>query len=84
VLAVVIITQKMSKIAKEIILDELIENSHIERVEDVIYWALEDYYKTKKSNGSLVAYAIIQRIKEGELNSESGVLNVNSVLQAFS
>jgi hypothetical protein len=38
----------MSKIAREIILDELIENSHIEKVEDVIYWALEDYFKSKK------------------------------------
>ena len=57
----------MRKIAKEIILDELIENSHIENVEDVIFWALEDYYKTKDTNGSIVAYAIIQRIKDAEL-----------------
>ena len=74
----------MSKIAKEIILDELIENSHIENVEDVIFWALEDYYKTKDSNGSIVAYAIIQRIKDAELKGESDIINVDSVLQALS
>lgn len=74
----------MSKIAREIILDELIENSHIEKVEDVIYWALEDYFKSKQSNGSIVAYAIIQRIKEAELKGESDIVNVESVFQALS
>lgn len=53
-------------IAKNILLDELQENSHIEKVEDVIFWALENYAKTKKTNGSVVAYAIIERIKENE------------------
>ena len=33
----------MSELSKKIILDELIENSHIENVEDVIFWALEYY-----------------------------------------
>ena len=69
----------MSKIAKEIILDELIENSHIENVEDVIFWALEDYFKSKQSNGSIVAYAIIQRIKDAELKGKSDIINVDSV-----
>ena len=69
----------MSKIAKEIILDELIENSHIENVEDVIFWALEDYFKSKQSNGSIVAYAIIQRIKDAELKWKSDIINVDSV-----
>lgn len=67
----------MRKIAKEIILDELIENSHIENVEDVIFWALEDYYKTKDTNGSIVAYAIIQRIKDAELKGDSNITNVD-------
>ena len=73
----------MSKIAKEIILDELIENSHIENVEDVIFWALEDYFKSKQSNGSIVAYAIIQRIKDAELKGKSDIINVDSVKYAL-
>ena len=73
----------MSKIAKEIILDELIENSHIENVEDVIFWALEDYFKSKQSNGSIVAYAIIQRIKDAELKWKSDIINVDSVKYAL-
>ncbi len=47
----------MSELSKNIILDELSENSHIEKVEDVIFWALEHYCKSKISNGGLVAFA---------------------------
>lgn len=56
----------MSK-AKEIILDELDEQMHPERVEDVIFWALEHYVNRKEGTwGECVAYWIVQRIKEAE------------------
>lgn len=54
-------------IAKAIIIDEIIEDSHIENVEDVIFWALEFYAdQNKGTNGSIIAYAIKERIKEAE------------------
>ena len=53
--------------AKEIILDELDEQMHPEKVEDVIFWALEYYASRKKGTwGECVAYWIVQRIKEAE------------------
>lgn len=54
---------------REIILDELNEQMHPERVEDVIFWALESYAKSKTEYdtwGKCIAYAIVQRIKEAE------------------
>lgn len=56
-----------SKIAKQIILEELSENTHMEPVEDVIFWALKHY--TQQGNftmGEIVAYAIVSRIEEAE------------------
>jgi hypothetical protein len=57
----------MSK-AKDIIIDELNEQIHIENVEDVIFWALEYYAenKTESTQGKAVAYAIKERILEEE------------------
>lgn len=54
--------------AKRIILDELNEQAHPERVEDVIFWALEYYckHRKKKTWGELIAYAIKERIIEAE------------------
>ena len=55
--------------AKEILIDELNEQMHPERVEDVIFWALESYAKSKPEDdtwGKHIAYAIVQRIKEEE------------------
>ena len=74
----------MSNLSRKIILDELIENSHVEKVEDVIFWALEHYFKTKKSNGTLVAYAIIQRIKDAEREGEEEFLNPSLISEVFS
>ena len=65
----------MNIISKQIILDELIENSHIEKVEDVILWALEKYYKDKNTRGSLVAYSIIERVKEAENGKDLKIMN---------
>ena len=50
--------------AKEIILEELKEQIHPERVEDVIFWVLE-YYSNKKENtwGKIIAKYIVDRIK---------------------
>jgi hypothetical protein len=54
-------------IAKQIILQELEEQSHLKPVEDVIFWALEYYAKHQKdTNGSLTAYCIKQRILDAE------------------
>ena len=62
----------MSK-AKEILLDELEEQGYPEYVEDVIFWALEYYYKNRERGtwGEFIASCIVQRIKE----AESGVNN---------
>ena len=59
----------MSKRSKcwKILLDELQEQTHVENVEDVIFWALEEYSKRKTGTlGEAVAFAIIERIKEEE------------------
>jgi len=56
--------------AKEIIIDELENGIHPEKVEDVIFWALE-YYCTHRRKGTWVetiAYAIKQRILDEEDN----------------
>lgn len=73
----------MSDIAKKIIIDELIENSHLEAVEDVIFWALEEYCKSRKTNGSLVAFAIKERIKDAEKEKDLKLLNPESILLAL-
>ena len=73
----------MSELSKKIILDELIENSHIENVEDVIFWALEKYYKNNMTNGSLVAYVIIQRIKDAEMKGSEDYQNSEMVNTVF-
>ena len=54
--------------AKRIIIDELNEQSHPERVEDVIFWALEYYVQNRRKGtwGETIAYAIVERIKEAE------------------
>lgn len=54
----------MSK-AKEVILEELEEQMHPERVEDVIFCALDEYSKRNKGKwGATIAHSIIDRIKE--------------------
>ena len=58
--------------AKRILLDELDEQPHPERVEDVIFWALEHYCKRGKGTmGEMVAYAIKQRILDEEKEKKS-------------
>lgn len=59
--------------AKEIILDELSEQTHPVMVEDVIFWALEYYAKTqhKAQWGTIVAQNIIDRILRWEKINES-------------
>ena len=74
----------MSELSKKIILDELIENSHIENVEDVIFWALEEYYhQNYMTNGSLAAYSIIQRIKDAEREGNENYQNSEMVNTVF-
>ena len=61
--------------AKKILLDELNEQAHPERVEDVIFWALEHYAKSEPKGtwGRIIAYAIKERILEAEKNdTDSG------------
>lgn len=57
--------------AKEIIIDELNEQTHPEKVEDVIFWALEYYCKHRKKGtwGETIAYAIKERILDEENSS---------------
>ena len=63
----------IQKIAKEIILDEIEENSHPERVEDVIFWALKYCADNFPSQtwGKAIASAIVSRISEEEARYES-------------
>ena len=58
----------ISKVAKKIILDELDENVHPEKVEDVIFWALQYYAENKEGNtlGKTIANYIVERIQEEE------------------
>lgn len=68
------------KLSKAIILDEIIENSHIEKVEDVIFWALENYAETKKGfNGGIVANAIVERIKDAEKREYETIQNIEVI-----
>ncbi|SED09961.1 hypothetical protein SAMN04489761_4271 [Tenacibaculum sp. MAR_2009_124] len=60
-------------IAKEILLDELIEQGHPEQVENVIFWALEAYCEKEPEErwGKIIAYAIKQRILDAEAKGSS-------------
>jgi len=63
----------IQKVAKDVILDEISENSHPEKVEDVIFWALK-YYADNFPNptwGKIIASAIVARISEEEAKYES-------------
>lgn len=64
-------------ISKKILLDEIIEQCHVENVEDVIFWALDAYSKLvgKSTNGKMIAYAIVQRIKDDENKGEPELMN---------
>lgn len=55
-------------ISKKILLEELKEQAHPERVEDVIFWALEFYANSepKGTLGRTIAYTIKERILEEE------------------
>lgn len=68
-------------IARRIILDELIENSHIEDVSDVIYWALDEYNKRNKTNGAIVSSSIVTRIKEAEKKNVAELQNLKAISQ---
>ena len=55
-------------ISKQVIIKELEEQVHPEKVEDVIFWALEFYAHNKKENtlGRVVASSIVDNIKTEE------------------
>ncbi len=59
-------------ISKEILLDELNEQGHPEKVEDVIFWALEYYAKSEPKGtwGRTIASYIKERILEAEKCAE--------------
>ncbi len=59
---------KTDTTAKRIILEELKENTHLENVEDVIFWALEHYSDSEPAGtwGRVIAYAIKERILSEE------------------
>jgi len=53
--------------AKEVLIDELDEQGHPEKVEDVIFWALEHYALHHKDKmGGAIAHYIKERILEEE------------------
>jgi len=63
-------------IATQILLDELIENSHIENVSDVIFWALAHYKKEHPMyNGGILASYLIKRIEEAEEKGKAELQN---------
>ena len=57
------------KIAKKIIIEELTERVHPEKVEDVIFWALKFYSENYQKNswGKIIASSIANRIEEEEI-----------------
>jgi len=59
--------------ARQVLLDELEEQAHPEKVEDVIFWALEFYAKNKPepSWGKTIAYVIVERIKDEEKSEQT-------------
>lgn len=67
-------------IAKEILFDELIEQSHPNLVETVIYEALDDYYKKVEGtfNGA-IAYSICKRIDEAEDSKDYVIQNPEKI-----
>lgn len=70
--------------AKQILLDELNEQVHPERVEDVIFWALEYYANSKpkaETFGKVIANTIKERILEAEKIQLSDVDNSDSLLE---
>ena len=75
-------------IAKKIILDELMENSHPVKVEYVILLALEAYAETGSGSIlSLVAYNIKERILDAQNNQdlidEKLLINAEIINQVF-
>lgn len=76
--------KRFNELSKSIILDEIIENSHIENIEDVIFWALEAYSKSDgKTNGKIVAYTITQRILDAETEGFVNIVNheiINTII----
>lgn len=55
----------IQKVALGVIVDELQEQAHPERVEDVIYWALKEYSEREDGTwGKIIASSIIGRIDE--------------------
>ena len=74
----------MKDIARKILIDELIENSHVEKVEDVIFWALDKYQKDMKyTSGSVVAFSITQRILHAEKHKETTIQNTELINKIF-
>ena len=63
----------IQKVAKQIILEELEENTHPEKIEDVIFWALEYYAKNfpEPTFGKVIASTIVGRIKDAEAEYEA-------------
>lgn len=59
--------KKNMSIAKKVIISELENQTHPEKVEDVIFWALEFYAKKGNTWGSIVANSIVENIKQTEL-----------------
>ena len=54
--------------AKQILIEELTEQGHLEKVEDVIFWALEHYVNSEPKGtwGKCIAYCLKERILEAE------------------
>ncbi len=74
----------MKNISKNIIIDELLENSHIEKVEDVIFWALQAYYLNNKHTiGSAISFSIINRILESEKTKEENYLQNPELIKSL-
>jgi len=60
----------IQNVAKRVLLDELEENFHPEKVEDVIFWALKYYAENYQDQtfGKVIASSIVSRIEEEERN----------------
>ena len=71
---------KIMKTAVKVLIDELLEQGHVEEVENVIFWALQDYAeKNKGFNSGAVAYAISQRMIESEKEENPAIMNYEAI-----
>ena len=63
-------------LTKKILIDELLEDSHPQPVEEVIFFALAEYAKNNKQNwNGTIAFAVSKRIEDAKNEKEPTIMN---------